>query len=196
MSELLLFSGGIDSMALAAWRRPAVCLTIDYGQLPAKGEVVAATQACRDLALRHEVLAAQIPSLGSGDLAGGISDHSPHSEFWPFRNQFLITLAGMMAMKFGCDTVLIGTVANDSRHKDGSREFLAAMDHLLGLQEGSIRLLAPAAHLTSAELVSQSRIPHTTLAWSHSCHTGNLACGQCRGCQKHLEVEVALGLQW
>jgi 7-cyano-7-deazaguanine synthase len=194
MSELLLLSGGIDSTAVAAWRRPALCVTIDYGQRSAEAEIRAAAQICRDLGLTHDVLTARIPSIGSGDLTGeSPSAHSPHSDFWPFRNQYLITLASMIAMKDSYDTVLIGTVCTDVRHRDGSQEFLAAINHLLEIQEGNLRLHAPASDLTSEELVRCSLINPATLAWSHSCHVGNLACGRCRGCQKHLEVTRALG---
>jgi 7-cyano-7-deazaguanine synthase len=31
------------------------------------------------------------------------------------------------------------------------------------------------------------------LAWAHSCHTGVLACGRCRGCVKHYETWRELG---
>jgi 7-cyano-7-deazaguanine synthase len=194
MSELLLLSGGVDSTAVAAWCRPALCVTIDYGQRAAHGEILAASQICRDLRLCHQVLSARISSIGSGDLAGGtVSVHSTHSDFWPFRNQYLITLASMIAIERGCDTVLIGTVRTDTRHRDGSQDFLAAMNHLLAVQEGQIRLHAPAGNLTSEEVVRRSLIDAATLAWSHSCHVGNLACGRCRGCQKHSEVIAALG---
>ena len=194
MSELLLLSGGIDSTAVAAWRRPALCVTIDYGQRSAAGEILAAVQVCRDLGLSHEVLPARIPSIGCGDLAGeSPSAHSPNSDFWPFRNQYLITLASMLAIKRGCNTVLIGTVRTDIRHRDGSQQFLAAMNQLLEMQEGNLRLHAPAASLSSEELVRCSLIEPATLAWSHSCHDCNPACGRCRGCQKHLEVTTALG---
>lgn len=42
--------------------------------------------------------------------------------------------------------------------------------------------------MTTAELVRHSGVPREILAWAHSCHTGNLACGQCRGCVKHYQV--------
>lgn len=194
MSELLLLSGGIDSIALAAWRRPSVCLTIDYGQRPAQAELQASAQICQDLGLRHEVLEAKIPGLGSGRLAGEAeSPHSKHAEFWPFRNQYLITIASMMAMKTGCDTVTIGTVVTDRRHKDGSEAFLHYLRLVLLQQEGALGLQAPAANLTSEQLVRQSNVSPSVLAWAHSCHSGPLACGTCPGCQKHSEVMAALG---
>jgi len=194
MSELLLLSGGIDSIALAAWKTPALCLTVDYGQQPASGEIRASEQVCKSLGLRHEVLLAAIPTLGSGRMAGDFnSPHSPHAEFWPFRNQYLITLASMVAISRGCDAVLIGTVSTDHRHRDGSSTFLNLMRETILHQEGEIELLAPAANLTSEQLVRASGVDHSVLGWAHSCHSGPLACGSCPGCTKHSQVMNALG---
>lgn len=194
MSDLLLLSGGIDSAALASWFRPDVCLTIDYGQRAAAAEIQASRQICADLSLRHEVLTVHIPSLGAGDMAGTAPTmHSANSEFWPFRNQYLITLGAMAAVKYACKRVLIGTVSTDDRHADGSVQFIETMDTLLALQEGEIRLAAPAKHLTTAQLVKQSRLPQAILGWTHSCHTSALACGNCRGCDKHSDVMAELG---
>ena len=194
ISELLLLSGGVDSVALAAWRRPALCLTIDYGQRAAPAEIQSSAQVCKSLGLRHDVLRAPVPSLGSGQMAGeSSSPHSAHSEFWPFRNQYLITLASMVAIQQRCTAILIGTVVTDNRHHDGSQTFLNAMRETILQQEGSIELLAPAASLTSEQLVHASGIDHATLGWAHSCHTGTLACGACPGCFKHSQVMSALG---
>jgi 7-cyano-7-deazaguanine synthase len=196
MSELLLLSGGIDSIAIAAWRRPKICMTVDYGQKPASAEIAASQQVCLDLRLEHMVLSAPIPSLGMGDMAGiQASPHSANSEFWPFRNQYLITLAGAMALKHGCATVSVGTVVTDSRHRDGTPQFLTMIAELMMMQEGEVSVVAPAQTFTSAELVRQSGVSLAVLGWAHSCHVGNLACGQCRGCQKHSEVMAELGIE-
>lgn len=196
MSDLLLLSGGIDSIALAAWMHPSACLTVDYGQVAAVAEIRASSQACKDLGLQHEILTARIPDLGAGDMAGQRpSVHSAHSEYWPLRNQYLITLGAMVALRKGCTRVLIGTVVTDGRHKDGSMDFVESLDRVLALQEGAIRLVAPAATMKSEELVRESRVPAKVLGWSHSCHVANLACGKCRGCQKHMEVMSALDWQ-
>lgn len=194
MSDLLLLSGGIDSIAIAAWCRPKLCLTIDYGQRPAAAEFQAAQQVCIALGLRHELLAIPTSKLGAGDLVGeSTSSLSAHSEFWPFRNQYLITIGAMIAVKADCTRVLIGTVATDQRHRDGDPEFVRVMDQLVSLQEGNLRVVAPAAALTTAELVRCSGVNPDVLAWAHSCHVGNLACGKCRGCEKHSEVMEELG---
>lgn len=196
MSDLLLLSGGIDSAAIAAWLRPEICLTIDYGQAARDAEISASAQICKDLRLQHIVQVADVRNLGAGDMAATkLSPHSPHSEFWPYRNQYLITLGAMVAIKHGCGRVLVGTVVTDKRHTDGSAAFLAAMGMLLALQEGGLQLVAPASELTSADLVRTSGITLDILSWSHSCHVGSIACGRCRGCQKHSEVMQELGLR-
>lgn len=174
---------------MAAWLKPECCLTIDYGQKAAHAEVGASKAICKALGLRHEVLVAPISGLGSGDMVGGAcSKHSSNTEYWPLRNQYLITLAAMSAMQLDLEQVLIGSVISDTRHADGRIEFVSAMCELLLAQEGGISLAAPAIGMSSVELVRKSAIPIEVLAWAHSCHTSNLACGRCNGCNKHSEV--------
>ena len=120
----------------------------------------------------------------------GASVHalSPTLEWWPFRNQLLVTLASMKLVQCGIDEVIIGSVKGDAIHADGTSGFVQNMDALLRIQEGAIRFSAPALHLTSTELLRKSRIPLGVLALAHSCHSGPIPCGQCRGCIKSLEV--------
>jgi 7-cyano-7-deazaguanine synthase len=194
MSELLLLSGGIDSISLAAWRRPACCLTIDYGQLPAAAEMESAREICRMLQLVHDVIRVPIDQLGAGTLVGGPSTQfSSHEEFWPFLNQFLLTLGAMYAIKKSFNCVLIGTVRNDVRHSDGSPVFLALIADLVVKQEGQIKIAAPASGLSTVELVRASGVQPAVLGWAHSCHTADIACGSCSGCHKHSETMEAIG---
>jgi 7-cyano-7-deazaguanine synthase len=194
MSEVLLLSGGIDSIAIAAWRRPAYCLTVDYGQIPAASEIAASSSVCKALELDHEVLRVPIAQLGAGVLAGRPgSTASPNPEFWPYRNQLLVTLAAMIAIERHYAKVLIGTVASDKRHADGSEDFVLCLNSLLEMQEGGVTLEAPAIKLSSLELVRESRIDLSILAWAHSCHSSNVACGHCPGCAKHSEVMQSIG---
>jgi 7-cyano-7-deazaguanine synthase len=194
MSEVLLLSGGVDSIALAAWRRPAYCLTIDYGQLPAASEIAASSSVCDALGLTHEILRIPITQLGAGDLAGKPqSIASTNPEYWPFRNQFLITIAAMKAVELQCERVVIGTVASDKRHADGCENFVLQLSALLKMQEGSIMLEAPAIKHSSLALVRESRIDLSVLAWAHSCHKSNIACGHCSGCAKQSDIMQAIG---
>lgn len=194
MSEAVLLSGGMDSIALTYWRHPHVALTIDYGQVCAEAEKRAARAVCDAIGIRHEIITVDARSLGCGDLADSTSvSVAPSRDWWPFRNQLLVTLAAMRALHIGVTTLVVGSVVSDRTHIDGSPEFYRALDALVASQEGGIRVHAPASQLTTVELVRQSGIPGELLAWAHSCHRANYACATCRGCYKHRMVMNELG---
>lgn len=192
--RLLLLSGGIDSAAIAWWQRPDLCLTIDYGQSPARGEIAASAALCSAMELRHETLSVDLRQLGSGLMAGremlplGSAD-----EWWPYRNQVLITLAAMRYVGQGLREVMIGAVATDI-HADGKAPFLEALDRALSVQEGNVRVTAPALRHTTLELLRLSGLPRDMLGVCFSCHAMEVACGQCGGCLKHVGTLEALGL--
>lgn len=193
MKRALLLSGGIDSIALAYWLRPEIVFTINYGQLPYLGEVRAATEVAQQLNLQHESLHVDCRALGSGDLLGSAPDpHAPASEWWPYRNQLLLTLCAAKAIALGVNELMIGTVASDDFHKDGTPRFVQLMNELVSYQEGGLRISAPAIDLTSVDLVRTSGIPPELLFWAHSCHKAEYACGKCRGCTKYQQVMHAL----
>jgi len=194
LKRLLLLSGGIDSIALAWLLCPELCLTIDYGQRGSQGEIRAAAAVCNELGLQHRVLCIDCSPLGSGDMAGTSPLRlAPVPEWWPFRNQLLITLAAALAVAEGYDSVVIGTVANDKSHADGREEFLKTMNQLLRLQEGEISLEAPSIQETTVQFCRRIGVPHSILAWAHSCHVASFGCGTCRGCCKHRESMRELG---
>lgn len=185
----LLLSGGMDSYALAFMCRPDVAITIDYGQRPAEAEIRAATIITERLDINHEVIWLDLNNLGSGDLSTRPAlEFAPASDWWPYRNQMLITMAAMHAVGQKVGQLMIATVKSDEIHKDGTAEFIRLMDQVMQAQEGGLRILAPAIGLSTVELVRTSKIPLSLLAWSHSCHTSNIACGQCRGCFKQRAV--------
>jgi 7-cyano-7-deazaguanine synthase len=194
VTSALLLSGGMDSTAIAYWRRPEVAITIDYGQGPAAGEIRAAEAVSHVLGIEHYILRCDLSALGSGDMAGlAALEMAPIPEWWPYRNQMLVTLAAMKAVGLGVDALLIGCLVTDGQHADGREAFVAALDNLLQLQEGQMRLEAPAITLTASQLIQRSEIPMEILSWAHSCHVGEYACGLCRGCHKHYETLKALG---
>jgi len=189
MKTGLLLSGGMDSIAIAYWKKPDVAFTIDYGQLSAQGEIQASRTVCESLKIPHEVITVDCSQLGSGDLAGKTPlALAPVSEWWPFRNQLLLTIAGMRAVSRSVNTLLFGSVKTDAAHADGRFGFFEIMDQAFSIQEGALRIVAPGIHLTSAELINTSGVPLSLLAWAHSCHVFDFACGNCRGCFKYLSV--------
>lgn len=190
--KVLLFSGGIDSSALGAWLRPDVLCTIDYGQRVAAAEIRAATYIAERLDIKHEILSIDCSGIGSGHLAGQEpSSLAGAPEWWPYRNQLLVTLAGMRFVSHGLSEILVGTVSGDSRHMDGRPEFVSAMSSVMQVQEGNVKISAPAMAMSAEDLVARSGLTSDVLAYTFSCHISVHPCGQCRGCIKHAEVLAA-----
>lgn len=197
MKTALLLSGGMDSLAIAWWKRPDVAITIDYGQKAAEAEKRASAAVCKEVGIQHHILSIDCSSLGSGDMAHTAPDAAaPASDWWPYRNQMLITFAAMKCIGLGVKKLLIGTVLSDGSHIDGTPEFVRMMDQLLRLQEGSLEVEAPAIGMSTADLIRQSGLPASMLAWAHSCHKANTPCWNCRGCNKYRETydEVSVEL--
>lgn len=188
--QLLLFSGGVDSTALAALQRPELALTIDYGQRPAAGEIRAAAHVSSLLGIEHRSITVDASAVGAGvllDDQSSVAGSAP--ETWPLRNQLLATIAAAYALQNDLDEVLLGIVRQDrKRHRDGTPEFVELADRLIAWQEGGIRVRAPGIEQSSAELIVASQLGQDVFAWTHSCHRAPIACGDCPGCWKRAEV--------
>jgi len=190
----LLFSGGLDSTSLLFWKRPKIAFFIDYGQKSAQGEFRAVKKISKDLNVQVEQIKINCKKIGTGDLAGTSQlDLAPTIEWWPFRNQLIITLASMKAIQLGIKTLLVGSVKTDKNYKDGTRKFYSLINSLMEYQEGKILIKAPAINLTTIELIKKSKIPISILAWAHSCTNNNFSCGQCLSCKKHINIMRELG---
>ena len=142
-------------------------------------------------------------ALGSGDMVHACPDaRAPlTSDWWPYRNQLLVTLACSHARNLarcaGSDLHRDEVKSDGESHRDGTAEFVRRIDELMAYQEGGLRVAAPAIEHTTAELVRMARmcLPGL-LAWAHSCHKAEIACGNCRGCYKYLATYVELGPEY
>lgn len=185
----LLLSGGMDSTAIAYWLKPEIAFTLDYGQNCAAAEIAAAKQICKSLNIEHHVLTVDCSSIGSGDLSKqAATELAPRSDWWPFRNQMLVTLCGMAAVRMQVSALLVGSVKSDCYHQDGRAEFYSLLSNLMAFQEGSITVEVPAISMTTEELIQKSGIPLDLLLWSHSCHKAITPCHDCRGCNKYFDI--------
>jgi 7-cyano-7-deazaguanine synthase len=184
--NVLLFSGGIESTCLAYMHKPHKCLTVDYGQRQAAGEVRASQNIAAHFDLSHEIIRVDVASLGSGQMAGKKTiEGAAVPELWPFRNQLLITLA---AMRFAGDAdvrIMIGSTKSDAAHVDGTPAFVEAMGKALFMQEGNVELVAPAIDIESIALLRTSNIDPDFLDMTFSCFQSEYPCGRCRGCLKN-----------
>lgn len=193
--RLLLLSGGLDSTALAAWLRPDHALTIDYGHVSAVGEIAASRAVCARLDLPWSHVRVDCSALGSGLLAGTAPDpHAPVPEWWPYRNQMLVTAAAAWALPRNLTEIIVGSVATDDTHLDGTAAFYEALDGVVSLQEGGLRVRVPALRLTTTDLLRQAQLPAGVIGFTHSCHRAPVPCGLCPGCIKRSAVLDELGL--
>lgn len=193
----VLMSGGMDSMALAYWKCPDYLIYIDYGQVCSIGELRASKHFAEKTNIPLEIIRVDCSSIGSGSLSGTSKKlaESPSEEWWPFRNQLLVTLAGAKCIELGIKKLCVGSVNTDSAlHKDGGKEFYAALNTLMTLQEGNISVEAPAVNMSTLDLIKASKIPMDLLSWSFSCHTSNHPCMQCSGCKKNTSIRFQLGI--
>jgi 7-cyano-7-deazaguanine synthase len=191
---VLLLSGGMDSASLAFWHKPKHALSVDYGQASADAEMRASAKIASELQINHHIIKLDLRQLGLGRMAlQRPPSDAPTPEWWPFRNQLLITLAAAKAVILGADAVVIGTLRTDGLHADGRKDFIDTMRQLLAQQEREVKLLAPALELDATELAQKAGTPLSLLGWTHSCHVANFACGRCRGCQKHADTLSGLG---
>lgn len=188
--RILLFTGGLDSTALAWMLRPDKLVFLNYGQRPAKGEERASRAISKDLGIELDVGSVDMSTFGHGTMSNSgspLASSIKTPEFWPYRNQMLITLGAMKYAGEPISEILVGTVVGDDAHPDGSADFVSAIDNLVKMQSG-VRVSAPAIDMTTLQLIRAANIPKSILGWTFSCHTGEWACGSCRGCHKHRQV--------
>lgn len=194
--KALLLSGGLDSVSLAYWLKPSIAITVNYGQNCADAEIRASKTICKKLCIDHHVINVNLNEIGSGDLSKKVvSKSGPKSDWWPYRNQLLITIVStyILSNNLSVNEIIFGTLKSDGYHADGKESFFKSMNELLKIQEGDIQVSTPAIHLTCIELIKTSMIQSSLLGWSHSCHKSNYACGNCRGCFKQQNVFNELG---
>ncbi len=196
LKRAILLSGGVDSISLAYYLKPEIAYTIDYGQTVAEREVYVSEYICKVLNIEHKVIQVNCKSLGTGTLANKANVNiSPSDEWWPFRNQLLITLSAMQAINDGVSEIYLASVKSDKFHTDGTKKFYDFINDTVSYQEGNIKILCPTLELYSHELVQKFNVPLELISIAHSCHISNLACGKCSGCTKQSKVKYEIGLE-
>jgi len=196
MKKGVLLSGGVDSICLTYHLKPDIAYTVDYGQNSAKKEIEVSKRVCSILNIEHKIISVNCKNLGSGILVNKDSlKDSPSSEWWPYRNQLLVTLSLMQAIKDNVNKLFLASVKSDSFHKDGTKKFYSLINELVRFQEGQISIECITLDYFSHELATKFNVPNELLLLAHSCHISNMACGTCSGCQKQIKVRQELGLE-
>ncbi|SDR77262.1 7-cyano-7-deazaguanine synthase [Maribacter dokdonensis] len=196
VKKAILLSGGIDSICLTYGIKPDIAYTVDYGQTVSKREIYVSKYICNKLNIKHKTIKVDCKNLGSGTLANSkTSNISPSEEWWPFRNQLLVTLAAMQSIKDSVNEIYLASVKSDNFHKDGTIGFYKSINNLVSYQEGNIKIICPTLDFYSHQLVIKYKVPIELITLAHSCHISNLACGKCSGCKKQLRVRHELNIE-
>lgn len=193
VKKAVLLSGGIDSICLTYGIKPEIAYTIDYGQNASEREIYVSKFICKELDIEHKIIEVNCRQLGSGSLSNRSElDIAPSVEWWPYRNQLLITIALMQGIKDEIKELHLASVKSDNFHRDGTNEFYKLINELVSYQEGEISIKCETVNYYSHELANKYSVPIELLSIAHSCHISNIACGRCSGCIKQQRVRYEL----
>ena len=205
MRAVVLLSGGLDSATTAAMAKAegwdVDALTIRYGQVHAV-EVEAARRVARAVGVdRHVEIDIDLPAFGGSALVGDgavpkgrdLDAGGVPSTYVPARNTVFLSLALAFAETRGADRIGIGVNALDySGYPDCRPDFLEAFERLArlatraGVEGRDIRIYAPLATMTKADIIRAGARLGVDYGLTHSCYdpgAGGAPCGECDSCR-------------
>ena len=211
---VVLLSGGLDSMVVAALAREAGyrinALTIDYNQRH-RCELDAARRIARALGTqRHVVMPLDLRQFGGSALTDniavpkdGVGESIPIT-YVPARNLVFLSLTLAWAEAIGAREIFIGVNALDySGYPDCRPEFIAGFESLAelatkaGSQGGRFHIHAPLQFLGKAEIAREAHRLQLETGMSWSCYDprpDGKACGLCDSCRLRRDGFAKAGL--
>lgn len=209
MSAVVLLSGGLDS-AVNLKRAldddgVSLALTFDYGQRSAAREAAAASLMCRQLDVRHRLIAlpwlaeicatalvdaqAALPEVTAQDLDGQrvTSGETARAVWVPNRNGLFANIAAAFAESLGASTIVAGFNAEEAAtFPDNSADFVAAVNASLRFSAGAgVRLVSYTQDLSKTEIVVVGREIGAPIRSVWSCYLGREDhCGRCESCAR------------
>lgn len=207
MTNVVLFSGGIDSCAILYSIRkckdPIVALNFDYGQKNRKNELIAMDKIMATVA-EHNVtyLSIELPkvlfvsALTSPEISVLERDTNV-----PFRNGVFISLAVAYAESTGGGVVYVGThqrgpELEDSPHHDGTPLFTAYFENSVSIGTGGkVQLVTPFAEWTKDHIFKFASALGVPFEVTWSCYDNKkFHCGKCRACRERKKGFADLGI--
>lgn len=219
-SAIVLLSGGLDSMVVAALAREAGyavhALTIDYNQRH-RVELESAARIAEHLgAAEHIILPLDLTRFGGSALTSdiavpkhGVDESGIPVTYVPARNTIFLSLCLGLAEARGAHDLFIGVNALDySGYPDCRPEFIAAFETMAnlatkagveGAQSGvkGFTVHTPLQHMTKAEIAREAHRLGLDAGMSWSCYDptpDNKACGQCDACRLRAKGFADAGL--
>ena len=219
-SAIVLLSGGLDSMVVAALAREAGyavhALTIDYNQRHRVELESAARIAAHLGAAEHIVLPLDLTRFGGSALTSdiavpkhGVDESGIPVTYVPARNTIFLSLCLGLAEARGAHDLFIGVNAFDySGYPDCRPEFIAAFETMAnlatkagveGAQSGvkGFTIHTPLQHMTKAEIAREAHRLGLDAGMCWSCYDptpDNKACGQCDACRLRAKGFADAGL--
>lgn len=185
--DAVLFSGGVDSVVVAAealaQRRLGLLIHVVYphpAQAQERAAVAAATLEWHRRGMAAPVLEVHLP-LAAEALAAGVGAQG--YRVVPGRNLALLAVAVNLAAARGLRRVLIGATAADrAGYPDCRPDFLAAVSALSA--PWGVEVCAPLIDCNRAEVLRRGRAVGAPLSVAWSCYEpdGLAPCGRCVSC--------------
>ena len=219
-SAIILLSGGLDSMVVAALAKEAgytlIALTIDYNQRH-RIELESATKIAQHLgAAEHIIMPIDLTRFGGSALTADIDVPKEGADgdaipvtYVPARNTIFLSLCLGLAEARGARDLFIGVNALDySGYPDCRPEFIASFEAMAnlatkagveGAKEGikGFTVHTPLLHMSKAEIASEAARLGLDAGMSWSCYDptpDNKACGQCDACRLRAKGFADAGL--
>jgi 7-cyano-7-deazaguanine synthase len=202
-TAIVLLSGGLDSMVVAALAKEAgyalIALTIDYNQRH-RIELESASRIAKHLgAIEHIILPLDLTRFGGSALTAdidvpkdGADEDAIPVTYVPARNTIFLSLCLGLAEARGARDLWIGVNALDySGYPDCRPEFIASFEAMANLAtkagvEGSgFTVHTPLLHLGKAQIAAECARLGLDAGMSWSCYDPTLdqkACGHCDSC--------------
>lgn len=215
MKKVVILSGGLDSAVILAeavkehGKKEVAALFFDYGAKHSDREGFGSESLAGhygvlwdwcDLRCLPRLLKSTLLQGGAALPLGEYSDETQRLTVVPFRNGIMLAVAVGWAASIGASEVLIGSHAGDQAvYPDCRPAFTEPFSQAAeaGTYEG-VRVRAPFAGLTKAEIVKRGHRLKVPWGYTWSCYTGRPhpcpPCGSCGACHSRsaafLEAEV------
>ncbi len=210
---VVLLSGGLDSATVLAIAGELgfqpTALTVIYGQrhqeeLDAARKVVSAAGV-----VDHRFVTVSLDAIGGSALTDDIAvpkdslGESIPVTYVPARNTIFLSIALGLAEVVGADDIFIGVNAVDySGYPDCRPEFIQAFEHLAqlatkrGVEGSQMRIHAPLAGLTKAQIIQKGVSLGVDYSLTHSCYdpVAGKPCRHCDSCLIRQRAFAELGL--
>ena len=209
MNTVIVMSGGLDSTTLLHMLvkqekidpQTIIPLTFNYGQI-AKKESIFAMNNCRQLGTQniHYADLTEIHSIFDSALTidtktrpsrlSVTEDKDINKTVVPLRNGLLLTVASIMATKFGNDTtVYYGAHKSDEHYYPDCRpNFIWAFNRYVASGLGvpyNIKVIAPFVNIRKQDVVKLGQQLKVDFTQTWSCYEdGEKHCGKCHSCHE------------